>query len=62
VVHNGVKIIGPVNLPGTLAFHASRLYAKNMSNLLDLLVKDGALVLDYSDEIIAESIVAGRGE
>ena len=62
VVHNGVKVIGPVHLPGTLAFHASRLYAKNMSNLLDLLVKDGALVLDYSDEIIAESIVAGRGE
>lgn len=60
VVHNGVKILGPVNLPGTLAFHASRLYAKNMANVLDLIIKDGSLSLDTSDEIIAESIVAGK--
>jgi NAD(P) transhydrogenase subunit alpha len=59
VIHNGVKILGPVNLPATLAFHASRLYARNMQALLALLVKDGKLNLDMGDEIIAESMVAG---
>lgn len=60
VVHKGVHILGPVNLPAQLASHASQLYAKNLQNLLALLIKDGALHLDFNDDIIAESVVSGR--
>lgn len=60
VIHKGVKILGPVNLPAQLASHASQLYAKNLQNLLALLIKDGALNLDFSDDIIADSVVSGK--
>ena len=43
VEHNGVKIMGQLNLPSTMPVHASQMYAKNIQNLLDLLIKNGKL-------------------
>jgi H+-translocating NAD(P) transhydrogenase subunit alpha len=61
VVH-GVTIAGPLNLPSQLAFHASQMFAKNLQAFLALLVtKDGVLVTDYSDEILAGSLLVSDG-
>jgi len=57
---NGVKIIGHKNVPGRLAADASRLYAKNLLNLLGLIIKDGKLEIDEEDEII-KGIALTRG-
>jgi NAD(P) transhydrogenase subunit alpha len=63
VVESGVKIIGPSNLPSQMAFHASQLYAKNIENLLGLLVaEDGSLSLDFDDEIVAGACITHAGE
>lgn len=59
---NHVKIIGPINLPSHLANHASILYAKNIANLLNLLIKDGALNLDFEDEILKNTTITHQGE
>jgi H+-translocating NAD(P) transhydrogenase subunit alpha len=62
VRHNGVEIIGTVNLAGKLAGNASPLYAKNLANFLDPLVgKDGSLNIDWKDEIVAGTLVAKDG-
>jgi NAD(P) transhydrogenase subunit alpha len=57
VVKHGVTIASPLNLPATMPEHASELYSKNITALLDLLIKDGALAPDFEDEVIAESCV-----
>jgi H+-translocating NAD(P) transhydrogenase subunit alpha len=62
VVENGVKIVAPLNLPSELAAHASQLYAKNVENLLGLLISNGELNLDFGDEIIAGACVTHQGE
>ena len=63
VVENGVQVIGPVNLPSEMAQDASALYAKNLSNLLDLLLDDeGGLKIDFEDEIVAGSCLTRDGE
>lgn len=62
VIHKGVKVIGPLNLPSTLAYHASQLYSKNMLSLLNLLVKDGALNADFEDEILLNTTITHNGE
>ena len=62
VMHNGVTIMGPINLPGTVASDASQLYAKNISALLKLLVKDGELNLNFDDEIISGACLTHGGE
>jgi NAD(P) transhydrogenase subunit alpha len=63
VVEGGVKVIGPRNLPSELAAHASQLYAKNLENLLGLLIsEDGELTLDFEDEIIAGACITHEGE
>ena len=59
---NGVAIIGPVNLPSTIPYHASQMYAKNISTFLLHLVKDGHLNLDMEDQIARETLVAREGE
>jgi NAD(P) transhydrogenase subunit alpha len=59
---NGVTIVGALNLPSTLAFDASRLYARNVQALLDYIIKDGALVLDPDDEIVAGTTIVRDGE
>ena len=58
VVREGVTIVGPTNLPSTMPFHASQLYARNVSALLAHLVADGELRLDWDDEITSGTCVA----
>ncbi|HTT16670.1 MAG TPA: NAD(P) transhydrogenase subunit alpha [Thermoplasmata archaeon] len=58
----GVTIAGPLNLPSQLAFHASQMYARNLEAFVKLLVDpQGALVGDYSDEILAASLLTRAG-
>lgn len=62
IIHNGVKIAGPVNVPSTVSTHASELYAKNLQNFLELIIQDGELVIDLDDEIIRDSMLTHKGE
>jgi len=63
VVHRGVSILGPVNLPSTVPYHASQMYAKNIATFLKHLIgKDGNLALDRDDEIVRETLVTHGGE
>jgi NAD(P) transhydrogenase subunit alpha len=63
VVRHGVKIVSPLNLPATMAEHASQLFARNVQALLELLVgEDGALNLDFDDEIVAGACIVREGE
>jgi NAD(P) transhydrogenase subunit alpha len=61
VVRHGVTIIGFTNLPSTMPTHASQMYARNVVELLKLMVKDGKLNLDFSDEIIKGTCVTQSG-
>ena len=62
VVHNAVKIVGPVNLPAQLAYHASEMYSRNLLNFLKpALDKDGALAIDWNDEVFAQSCLTHDG-
>lgn len=49
---NNVSILGHKNVPGRIAGNASALYAKNLFNLLALIIKDGALNINWDDDII----------
>jgi len=60
IEESGVTIVGTTNLPSTMATHASQLLSRNMASLLALLVKDGELVLDWDDEIVAGSCVTRK--
>jgi NAD(P) transhydrogenase subunit alpha len=63
VVEHDVTIIGPLNLPSTMPEHASMLYARNVLSLLELLTgEDGALNLDFDDEVVAGACVVRDGE
>jgi proton-translocating NAD(P)+ transhydrogenase subunit alpha len=62
VLREGVIILGLLNLPSTMPAHASQLYARNVSALLQHLVSDGELQLDWSDEITAGACVTRRDE
>jgi len=55
-------ILGPLNLPSALPQHSSELYAKNLLNLVTLIVKDGALNLDFEDEVVAGATLTHAGE
>ncbi len=61
-VEHDVTIVGLENLPSTMPYHASQLYSRNVTALLQLLVEDGELKLDWSDEIISGACVAGKQE
>jgi NAD(P) transhydrogenase subunit alpha len=62
VVHQGVKIIGPVNVPGTLAYNASEMYARNLFNFLKpALDKSGDLKIDWTDEVFAGAVLTHEG-
>ena len=58
----GVLIVGTTNVPSTMPLHASQLYARNVANLLLHLVKDGAIHLDFEDEITKGACVTHGGE
>ncbi|HZY86456.1 MAG TPA: Re/Si-specific NAD(P)(+) transhydrogenase subunit alpha [Gemmataceae bacterium] len=62
VVKHGVLIIGPLNLPSTLPFHASQMYARTVFNYLNHLLKDGAVRLDLTDELTRGPLVTHQGE
>jgi NAD(P) transhydrogenase subunit alpha len=62
VVHDGVAIIGLANAASSLAGNASALYARNLQNFLDLVIKDGGVNIDWNDEIIAGCAIARDGE
>jgi H+-translocating NAD(P) transhydrogenase subunit alpha len=62
VVEQGVTILGPTNLPSTVPYHASQMYAKNVTTFLLHLVKNGVLTLDPNDEIMRDTLVAKGGE
>jgi NAD(P) transhydrogenase subunit alpha len=60
---HGVIILGPLNLPAEVPFHASLMLAKNLQSFLALLIdKDGELVREFSDEILAASLLVHAGE
>jgi NAD(P) transhydrogenase subunit alpha len=58
----GVWVDGTINVPSTMAFHASLLYAHNVTNLLQYLVRDGELKLDFEDEIISGCCLTHAGQ
>jgi len=60
-VNNGVQILGPLNLPSSIPYHASQMYAKNVATFLKHLVKDGQLNLNREDEIVKETLVTEGG-
>lgn len=60
--HNGVLILGPLNMPSMLAYHASKLYSKNLLSLLELLLEDGKPNFNFEDEIIINATVTHEGE
>jgi len=62
VIEHGVTIMGPLNLPATIPYHASQLYSKNMANFLLHLIKDGQPNFDMDDQIIRESMITRGGE
>jgi NAD(P) transhydrogenase subunit alpha len=59
---NGVTIIGRINLASTVPYHASQMYARNLTSFLLLLVKKGQLDLNTQDEIIRETLLTRAGE
>ena len=61
VVHKGVMILGPVNVPSTVAYHASQMFSKNISTFLLNMIKDGQLNLNLEDEIVRETLVTRDG-
>jgi NAD(P) transhydrogenase subunit alpha len=58
----GVRIFGPLNLPSTVPYHASQMYARNIATFLKYLIKDGAVALNREDEIVRETLVTHGGE
>jgi H+-translocating NAD(P) transhydrogenase subunit alpha len=61
VTPNGVKILGPRNLPSELGRHASQMYSKNLLNFLQPAIKNGTLAIDWQDEVFAQSVLTHDG-
>jgi H+-translocating NAD(P) transhydrogenase subunit alpha len=62
VVHGGVKIVGPLNLPASLPYHASEMYARNLFNLLKPALQKGELVIDWTDEVFTGAALTHDGQ
>jgi NAD(P) transhydrogenase subunit alpha len=63
IVEHDVTITAPLNVPSTMAEHASQMYARNVQALLELMTaEDGSLALDFDDEIIAGACITRDGE
>lgn len=62
VQSHGVTIIGPINLPSSMPVHASQMYAKNLATLVQHLVKDSAIDLNFADDIIDAACITHGGE
>ena len=61
VIANDVNIHGPLNLPSRMPTHASELYAKNLYNFLSPWIKDGQLDIDWSDDVVAGTVLCRDG-
>jgi NAD(P) transhydrogenase subunit alpha len=61
ITANDVKILGPRNLPSELARHASQMYSRNLLNFLQPAIKNGALAIDWQDEVFAQSVLTHDG-
>ena len=59
--HQGVSIVGPVNLPASLAYNASEMYARNLLNFLKPALQQGELVIDWNDEVFAQACLTADG-
>lgn len=59
---DGVTIIGAVNLPATVPYHASQMYARNVAAFLQHVVKNGSLQLNLEDQIVRESLLTHQGQ
>jgi NAD(P) transhydrogenase subunit alpha len=59
--HQGVSIVGPVNLAASLAYNASEMYARNLLNFLKPALQKGELVIDWNDEVFAQSCLTADG-
>jgi len=62
IIHNRVKVYGPINVPSTVSGHASELYAKNLLNLMTLMIIDGQIKIDLEDQILHDSLITHGGE
>jgi proton-translocating NAD(P)+ transhydrogenase subunit alpha len=62
VVHGGVKIVGPLNLPASLPYHASEMYSRNLFNLLKPALPNGELSIDWNDEVFAGAVLTHDGQ
>jgi NAD(P) transhydrogenase subunit alpha len=62
VVRHDVTIVGPLNVPSSMPDHASQLYARNVQSLLELMVDEGELKLNFEDEVIAGACITHEGE
>ena len=62
VFEHGVTILGPVNIPATVPYHVSQMFAKNIVTFLLNMVKEGKVELNMEDEVVAESLVTRDGE
>jgi H+-translocating NAD(P) transhydrogenase subunit alpha len=62
VLHGGVKIVGPLNLPASLPYHASEMYARNLFNLLKPALQNGELAIDWKDEVFAGCVLTHDGQ
>jgi NAD(P) transhydrogenase subunit alpha len=62
VVKHGVLMSGLLNLPSTVPFHASQMYARTVTNYLAHLLKDGKVNLDLGDELTRGPLVTHQGE
>jgi NAD(P) transhydrogenase subunit alpha len=62
VERNGVVIVAPTNLPGTVPVHASQLYSRNVTAFLNLLVRNGALHIDMEDTVVGPACVTHEGK
>jgi NAD(P) transhydrogenase subunit alpha len=59
---HGVKILGPINIPASIPYHASQMYARNVTTFLQNMIKDGELNIDMEDEIIRDTLITRDGD
>lgn len=62
IVHKGVQVMGPIDLPSSVPFHASQMFAKNVATFLAQIARDGQLHIDLEDEVVRETLVARDAE
>lgn len=62
ISHKGVTIVGPKNISSQLAAHTSEMYAKNLYHFLQLMIHEGAITLDWDDQVIVDSALTHEGQ